>query len=706
MSDLYDSSLTELCEGLVRYVDYDASSPVFNYNYMSTYRHYAESVFKVLRNWAGYDHTMLSIFPGPDGWVWRYFDEAVHLKGLYVETLVNNDTFSGKPDKWKVQYLVLGGDPNVESDWKDVPPISITYPVSSPYSEFTDYLVSNNDGEYYTNFLDSFGSYSFIYTPTSSLGYLNNHNKVSVIFNDTGIFSFYIEFDSSFYTQAARLVIDDGYTSKTRAVEATGYTFRRISFFTDTPTGSYTSPIFDTNTNQNTERIFINTLGDSSHVSVFYRSSNNAPEYKDDPKFEAWEDMGEPFAGLGNITSLNSFSVASTEDKIYFLCYNNDYMFYYDIGSRRWYNVSSSIYSSTSGAYYPDSRMLNNMISFGGNLYLAARDIGSGDVYNSVIMRYNTEPDEYNYSGWYIYPQQRPEGAITASMVSDGSRFIYCVSDDGVVISFDTSSGIYTVGVRYNMPLYGGVSRTNFVPGYYNGKLYVAGGTITYSDGSYAPCDNMDIFDIASGTWSVGSSMPYRMERTKCLVYESDIYVVRLGIYAYGTYVPYLKYSIEDDSWVVVESLGYNRANNWVGYSSGYGVVGDFDRPDAMCITGDYVYAYSDLKKDFRRFKVKKDSWSSGFLADKENAYWYGNGGIPWVEVFRDSEFLPQERYIQYKIQVTGDSDATVTGSIVVKPLPLRNVAPGEGRIVYVKTNLDSTFSTNHFYTSRLRVYD
>jgi hypothetical protein len=174
-------------------------------------------------------------------------------------------------------------------------------------------------------------------------------------------------------------------------------------------------------------------------------------------------------------------------------------------------------------------------------------------------------------------------------------------------------------------------------------------------------------------------------------------------------YIPYLKYYLDDGLWSVIETLGYNRANYWLGLSSGYAKVGDFDRPDNIEILGNYVYSYSELKKDFRRFKVVNENWESGFLADKDDGNWYNNGGIPWIEVFENSELLPQERYIQYKVQMSveeGSNSALLSDTVIVKPIVLKDVLPNQYKNVYVKTLLDNTFETNRFYTGRLRVYD
>jgi len=708
--DLYDVSLSEVCEDLVRYVDYDVSSAVFDSVNMSFYRHYAESVFLLDRE-MGNDRRKASLYPGYEAWLWRYFDERVDLKGVYVEILSNSSgyEFSGKPDMWKVQYLVEGGDPNDEDDWNDIPPISVSYPDADDYTVFTQYLVDHNDGEYYTDFINSYGSEETIYLPSTVLCQKNKHNKVTTIHDFEAVTSsFYVEFDRSYRTQAARLVIKDGYTTTSKAAKATGYTFTRVSFFSNVASGSYTSPIFDVGTKQNTERIHITTDNNDGIVSVLYRSSSTPPEYKYDPAFESWEDMGEPFAGLGVMSHLNDFSMAPLGNRIYFICHNDDIFLYFDVGTRRWYNISTEFCKTSSGGfYYPDVRMLNNTVSFGGNIYLAART-GSDGVYNSVMLRYSTVEDEYGYSGWYTYPNQRPYGAVTASMVSDGVRYIYFITPTGEVISFDTDNGIFSTGVRGTLPLYGGISRTNFIPGYYNGKLYVVGGTITYSDSSFTSCDNFDIFDISSGLWSVGESLPYRMYNTKCLVVSNIMYIACVDAPGFA-YIPYLKYYLDDGLWSVIETLGYNRANYWLGLSSGYAKVGDFDRPDNIEILGNYIYSYSELKKDFRRFKVVKENWESGFLADKDDGNWYNNGGIPWIEVFENSELLPQERYIQYKVQMSveeGSNSALLSDAVIVKPLVLKDVLPNQYKNVYVKTLLDNTFETNKFYTGRLRVYD
>jgi hypothetical protein len=80
---------------------------------------------------------------------------------------------------------------------------------------------------------------------------------------------------------------------------------------------------------------------------------------------------------------------------------------------------------------------------------------------------------------------------------------------------------------------------------------------------------------------------------------------------------------------------------------------------------------------------------------------------MAWNEVLSGGEFMPQERYIQYKIEIeaTGENSPIVNNATIVMPQVLSSVPGGTSRNVYLKTNV-ACGNTSIFSKAKLKLYD
>lgn len=706
-NSLYDVSTVENCGSLIENVDYGVSYPVFGNGLTNDYNyHYAETVFRRRQE---SNFSECNIY-GSSGWVWRFFESKGSFTGVYFEVhseTATGDSFHGKPDKWKIQYLREGGSPTAESDWINIPPIS-SYKGTGDYRTFTQYLVDHNDGEYYTNFINAYDGLSSIDIPAACLCRRNVTNKVTELSTFSFIASVYIEFDTSYITQAARIVVGDGYNDTGRSVLATGYTFSNIVFYSNRVSGNYLSPVFDMQTKQNTERFFasIDVKGGSS--SVIFRSSEEPPEFRYDQDYEEWEDLGVPFAGMDyyNHAPTSVLSLVSVSDSIYIFDSSATKSYIYNTKTRKWSSGFSFPTEVGGSVVYPDSRTVNNAVLVGSTIIVATRSV-EGSVSNSSVGKYNLVENSYGISGWELFPYQRQAEAVNASMCSDGNNRAFFLGEEGDMSVLYLTTGELNTEGRQKMPVYGANTRTGFVPVYAGGKIYVFGGLLGFDGPTYLPCPYADVYDVDSDAWSSLTTMPFSVDKSWAIVYDDFIYVMSL-VYTVDTYAPYFKYCISTNTWTVVNSLGYNKANYWAFVA--YDFVGDTAKANAYCLCGDFIYGYSSTTGNLRRFKVKREPWGSGCLPGKGDPSWYKFSGIPWNEQITVSgELMPQERYIQYRIQLDCDevAETPVLSSITaVQPQTVSDIPASGTKSFYVKTGIFDNLESNILLTAKLKIYN
>jgi len=706
--DLYDVSTNEMCHLLLENRDYGGSSLVFNnddpWKYIN--RTYAESVFK--RDGRGSEWVFCSV-EGNTAYIWRQFEEVVDLGAFFVN-FVNSSSdyglgFSGRPDSWKLQFLRIGGDPLTDSDWINIPPVSTSYHSVSDYKTYRDRLVSNNDGEYYTLYLNAFdGLGTSVSLPSDLLCRLNRDNKQTYLYSTSAEFSAYVEFDSEIRTQGIRLYISYGYTTTSRAVVASGYSMTGFVVYSSMAVGSYTSPIFDLGGKQNTERVFVDTVHNEGSSYIMYRAGPVPPEYSYDPNYEEWEDLGSSYAGLSEYSSdplRDGFAMVSYGNYICFIgCTSPDGEVYrYNTITKKW-GVGFYMPEDGGGVVLsPDFRTRNSVVNTGSVILMAEGTDGGEGLYTSGIYKYNLVANEYGYDGWEAFPSQRQASAYYAGMAYDGANKLYFVGRDGTITVFDSLTGVINTEGRAEAPLHGLSSRDYFIPTIVENRLFVIGGHAVGSSDYSDSVATVDIYDITNNTWSEGTSAPYKLPTSWCIFYSPYIYVFPYAPMG-SHYSPFLKYDIYADEWTEVVSLGYNRATQFL-YNNDV-VVGN-NHSHAYCLCGDYIYGYNSLYGDFRRVKVGKEGWVSGKLPDKDSHEWGVLGGIPWVECAISGEVMPQDRYAQYKAVLSceeGLPGPSLRSSCIVKPLSI-DVSISGTTSVFVKTGVSTEYDAEVWYAGK-----
>ena len=686
------------CSKLVRYSDYDASSPILANVYYpdnSYVHHYFETAFMIYGR--DTNHSEGNILNGHTGWFWRFFDYAVDIAGVYVRFHSDILSLDSCVDKWKVQYLKEGGNPNSVEDWIDIPPISNIYVDVGDYATYVDYLIANNDGEYYTDFMDSLDFTSqYVILPDDLLCQKNYYANPVFIRKSSklSVDTIYVEFDQTYKTQGVRFIIADGYEDKSRSTKASGYTIDSFMCYSDKSSGYYLSPIFDTGTKQNTERIFIGVSNYGGDSYAMYRSHSTPPSYKRDTLYERWETVCSPFGGMENLPAWTPFfggvDIVDIDGIFYFLGQNTDRMITYNSVTGKWSWAAYFSLETTGEVIRPDLLTANNTVLIDGKIICACTSDGAGGARSSGLMQYHLTENEYSYTGWETFPYQRQVEAVNASMASDGSERVFFFGVDGTVTVFYVSSGQITTEDRVSMPMYGYPRREDFVPVYVSGKIYVIGGS--GGGPGVGPGYALDIYDVNNDTWSTGSSPPYKVNRATALHYDGYIYVLPNAA-SYGEkFAVFMKYCIVEDSWTVLPHLSYNYRSSYV--ATGAGFVGNTPTFYRYLISGGYIYGFNYLNSllDFRRFKVSKESWEPGEASLADDISWINNGGQGWKSVTTVSgETMPQDRYIQYKVVLTSDEGSvtpTINGATLVQPLVLSGIAASGTENFYVKSGV------------------
>jgi hypothetical protein len=694
-TDLYDVSTREDAHELVMGVDYEVSSPVWDKTGNTDLRHYAETLF--IRDGRGTGLHIQASMEGRTGYMWRFFDEAVSLRALLLSMASNTtgDSYNSRLDKWKVQYLSYGGNPSDINSWVDIPPITQVYPVAGDFATYTQYMVSNNDGEYYTNFINSMDATGSVDLPSDLLIRKDKFNTKTVLnYFYSPIADIYVEFDKPYRTQGVRVVFADAYKDNSRVEPADGHTVWTFASYSEKASGSYVSPVFDTGTRLNTERIYINVDEFEGDSTILYRANTTPPTYRYDTAYENWEDEGTQFAGLGEGSTFNPFEngvdMTAYGSNIYCIGRSSGKFIVYDTVSKKWTygeSLPTEIEGQTLG---PDHRTGNSTVIVGDSLICAATSLGGNGVYSSSMLRYYFTPNEYLYSGWYTYPYQRQPEAVNAVMVSDGSERIFFLSITGDITVFYLSNGELDSEGRATMPLHGVSTREDMIPVYYNGKIYAAGGN-SYNG------KKMDIYDVDKDVWQSGADMPFLVRHAHSFYYDGYIYV--FPYYSDSSFSAYMKYNIESDYWTTITSLGYNYRTSYL--SVGAASIGNNPIPKTYCQLGENVYAYSAIREDFRRTKLKKESWESGYLPNKNETVWGSSSGNPWNEVTASGELMPQDRYIQYKVTLESDTSVVVPvikGATIVQPITVENVPASGTKSIYLKTGISMDAGYESWY--------
>lgn len=695
----YDLSGSLDCSALIRYYDYDASSAILASSLwpISAYtHHYFETAFMI----NGRDNTYSegNIYSGSSGWFWRFFEYPVTFGGIYVYILSGEDSMSANIDSWKVQYLKDGQDPNDESSWEDIPPITQEYHTSGDYADYVDYLINNNDGEYYTDYIDALDfmtSNNPVELPDDLLCQRNSYNNPDYIrkANNLSAAGIYVEFDGEYKTQGIKFIIGSGYEDKLKVIPASGYTISLFMCYGKNASGFYMSPVFDTGTKQNTERIFVDVDNYGGNSYSYYRSFPIPPTYRYDSSYERWETVCSPFGGMENISGwtpfFNGVDIAPVGDNIYFLGQNTTKTVVFNAKTGVWSWGAEYPAETTGQEILPDPLTTNNTQVVGNLIVCACTSDGGGGTRTSGLMKYYLTDNEYSYSGWEMFPYQRQVEAVYASMVSDGESRMFFFGRDGTVTVFYLGNGNLTTEDRSSMPLYGYSKREYFVPVYVDGKVYIFGGST--GNPGHGPGNVLDIYDVSLDLWTTGSSAPYSVEMSTAIHHDGYIYILpNAGTYG-AQYAVFMKYSIEGDSWTVLPHLGYNYRSHYL--DSGAGFTGNFPILYRYFISGGYIYGFNYFNSilDFRRFKVDREEWVDGDLPIQDDLSWKNTGDIQWTEITNSGiEYMPQDRYVQYKVVLEAHTEDTpiLKNTTLVQPVRIGSVPSSGTGNFYVKTGV------------------
>lgn len=718
-------------EMLVQNVDYGFSSAVNGdqFNEDDDY-HHSEALFSAVLSSAAGNYTEWHSAPQGDNnfYIWRYFDERSIVGAVFwsSSTFTHNHVIN----TFKFQYLVDGGDPNIEEHWINIAPIGVPHPyntstVDQRYKNYRDYLIANNDGEYYTNYsllphnstfsvgtaLDT-GIPTGVIVPTMN-GIADTVRTSSSTWYRNGLTG-YVQFDDFVQTRAIRMVMKDIVTATALQDPRTQVALSTFHIFRTHAGASFCSPVFDTGTPQNTERIYVDAdVPQNTGMSVYIRSTNQPPTHVYN-NYEFWEMLGD----IGNRDV--PISTSACRPTVRTINYNDETYFFFGATSAAggtddfapmiynykmdtWrpapeYPDSGSVdlgligsdgttgVSTTSPTILPDGTVEGNVALIGDTVYLACKDTGelkSPRLARLILTDFTPT--------WRLFSDFRPPFSEDASMQAFGDR-LYFFDKFGSVSYYEIPSNLW-VQSSATTPSYGGAGgRNDFCTAIYDSKVYLFGGRVV-SDG----ISNVDVYDIVTDkTYSV-SDAPYPMVGHQAITIpeEKCIYLlIRMNEADENDAV--MKYFPEEDRWEICESLMWSR-----------------DRPSSVASyysLSAFYYYYNrhiyaiDSSRNMLKANVRKDVWSHGELPDFRDPVWGSTSSfsiVPWVEIESFGELMPQDQYIQFKVEMYSYdyvTSPTVRRISVVTPHEI--VVPASGTSnVYIKVGVSDSSRYRMWYT-------
>ena len=616
--------------------------------------------------------------------LWRYFSELSEVCSVYWDSNAYHGAAPAIADKFKFQYLSEDGNPNIDTDWIDIPPIKKQHPYTggsnnadSIYKEYKNYLITNNDGEFYTNYFlvsGTLNSTGFSIASAASLmgvpkglaipaGYVSSSRVVVLTGSNSSSYPSnngdqgYVEFDTPIKTRAIKMVIHTARIGSTSTAPVVGlerfeFAFDDLLIFRTHGAGSYTSPVFDTGTKQNTERLVasVRKFGDTSHT-VYVRSSEEPPEYSYDPVYEVWESRGFPGSSSVpyNIQSIDKadrvivykglmYFIREASPKIYdpVLDLWSDMTGYPTAGgdSENSFGSPEDGNDSASSGAKPDIDVINHSVLFGDILYVAC--VTTGDNVRPRLMKIDLSAADPK---WLMFGENRPVFAEDAVMAGDEVRNrLYFFAENGEVSYYDIVEENW-VSVEAVMPTYAG-SRSGIATAVVGRNVYLLGGTVG-NDGRL----DCDVFNFDSETFSKITSAPFRIVFSQAVyVPEEDvIYTFPVRASRASSYNATMKYHVSKGTWEVCESLmWFDDAGQKQTH------LADFYYYDAG-----FVYRMAFLFGGSRAYVLRKP-WTASTIPDFRDPKWGGPVGqvIPWIKSDLVGELMPQERYIQFKVEL------------------------------------------------------
>jgi hypothetical protein len=712
-STVYEVARVIDAEQLIPGVDYDTSNSVLYGGDSSSYPH-DQAVFRdagaggvLYQNSWSFVYSVAS-----PAWIWRKFKERNNIQAIYFRSDSGLGTHGPHSitNEFKIQYLKLG-DSTFDGEWIDVPVIQTPYTGdSSEYAEYRQYFIDNNDGEWYTDI-----AYSYNYCPgmPSSYWYVPDDILAKKDFRWAGSWAIdgscalhltsavYLEFDDPIETDAIRIVIKECLNEARDAIVYVA-NLTTIGVFRTHPACSYISPVFDTETSLNTERIFTDVLNlATSSGTVFVRSSETAPQYRNDYEYQTWQPWQTPLKGTiydyetgteGANSSLHYFSHPKhglvIGSKVYIMPTDKDYFpVCYDYDTNAW-TLLPAMASSADNARASTGIMNHAVQLSDGNIYVA---VEVGEANTSRVMRYDINADAYGISGWRHLGVNRPQGATTGAMVGYGN-LLYFIGSGGEVTSYDVENGTWDSSLA-PMSLYGYVSRASFWPIIKGSKIYIVGGYGVYGS---IPVPYIDIYDIENDVWEDPVSIPYFIGNWPyALLYGDKIYILCGQSSETGVSAVFDISSKSFDNAAVMSLASVNlQAQSAARFGAG-----------TCWVYNDRMYVNYTGTRGFFRAKLKKETWTHGYLPSSDDGVW-GSGPIAtssWKSVSSYDEIMPQKRYFQFKVQIDSeDSDvapALLRKMSVVIPQTIADVPSGGTKDFYLKLGISYASSYEGWYS-------
>lgn len=700
--------------------DYGFSSAVNGAEFaLPEHYHHSESLFSSPKTspfsysqW----HSDVQVPPEPF-YIWRYLDTAAPVAAVYFDS----DTLrpSNVADSFKFQYLLDGGNPNVDDDWVNIPPITkpYTHLIKASdilYKRYKDYLIANTDGEYYTNYFnipnDSEGSVTFFSvgatgTNAISFSYLpaGFQGSISVLRNagPANGLSAYVEFDDPIVTRGIRLVVNNptiesgkesGSGSSTPGLSRNDFALSNFGIVRTFGAGVYTSPVFDTGTNLNTERLnVVSRTPEGTSISLFARSSSQQPEQAYDIEYETWRGLG----WLGN----KDFSPPSQPGIWNRAVVFNGKIYYTFSSSPFVYDPRLDLWSQENGGYpsgavlgeasfeddgigsvispnvIPDDRVEDNTYLLGGVIYVAAYNTGQTRIPRLIKLDLNSTSPV-----WKTISENRPPSSEFATMVGYQDK-LYFFNQNGTVIYYDIFAANW-VEISNTFPNFGS-NRRRMTAVVYKDRFYIFGGADSGKN-------KVTIFDPNSEIFYDGEPSPKEMVSHQAVLIEELGVVYVLPVDDSG--LAAMKYYIEEDRWLFLEAMMWDRDKQ-----------GDWGSGSFYFRYENYIYRIGDQDRGQSRALVLGPAWQHGKFPERKDLVWGSSSvsQIPWRKLNSFGELLPQERYFQFKIELYSEDrlNSPVLDSVrVVNSQSLPVPASGTG-VAYIKIGVSEDKTFHALYT-------
>jgi len=206
----------------------------------------------------------------------------------------------------------------------------------------------------------------------------------------------------------------------------------------------------------------------------------------------------------------------------------------------------------TTMAPIPIARVGYGAVEVGGIFYyIAGRSL---EGYTTLNEAYNPARDK-----WTIKAPLPDDARAETDAVSDGS-YVYLIGGSPVwwvgndLWRYDPATDTWTSLAP--MPT---ARVTQYMATYHNGRIYVMGGRWDFMPG-WGAISTLEIYDIATNTWSAGASMPDARSDAVAIEYGGKIYVSG-GFNAWGSITDTtFIYDIASNTWTTVAPMPERRA--------------------------------------------------------------------------------------------------------------------------------------------------